>query len=140
MRCKKYKIFISKYFDNELNEQQKDLLIKHLHLCQDCKEEFDFFYKIYNNLLVKQTSLETSTYFEIKLFEKLKQIHNQQTARVSGYFRYLVPALGVIIIILFLFTKLPMSKKTSITFYELYPQETIDLAMLDYYTDITKNF
>ncbi|MEN3013644.1 MAG: zf-HC2 domain-containing protein [Endomicrobiia bacterium] len=133
MKCKKYKILISKYFDNELSQNQKDIILNHLSVCNKCREDFEFFSKI--QTILQPTTLETSPHFEAKLLNKLKQTQIKPVLLLPAkYFRYLVPALGVIFITVSIFlTKLYQSKKQTFT-YELYPQETIDLVMFEYYT------
>lgn len=135
MKCKKIKL-ISKYFDNQLNQQEINQLLEHIKTCEVCKEEFNIFLKIYS-YLPEYENVEISDDFNFRLFSKL----SQETEKYSIFDlifrkslkRVLVPIVTITVIFL---SSLLIYKNFDIKefnfSYELYPEEDIDLLLFDF--------
>lgn len=135
MKCKKIKL-ISKYFDNQLNQQEINQLLEHIKTCEVCKEEFNIFSKIYS-YLPEYENVEISDDFNFRLFSKL----SQETEKYSIFDlifrkslkRVLVPIVTITVIFL---SSLLIYKNFDIKernfSYELYPEEDIDLLLFDF--------
>lgn len=135
MKCKKIKL-ISKYFDNQLNEQEVKELLAHIKICKICNEEFKTFLKIYP-YIPSYEEVKTSEDFDFRLFYRLRQ----ETEKPSIFElllrrplrNALIPVLGLTMIFL-TFVFVPKScniKNQNFSSYELYPEEEIDLTMFD---------
>lgn len=135
MKCKKTKL-ISKYFDQQLEENETKELLEHTKTCKICKEEFEIFLKIYS-YLPEYEDIKISDDFNFRLFSKLQQ-ETEKPSLLELLLRkplrnVLVPALGVAIIFLtsIFIPKSCYVKYQNFSSYELYPEEEIDLAMFD---------
>lgn len=144
MNCEKIKKLLSKYFDNQLQPHQKEDIFKHMKSCPLCEEEFNLLFTIYQNL-PQYEDVDISVNFNTKLFRRLSQ-EEQAKNRFSivanilwnlNLRKFLVSAVSIFLIIFGVMFVSHYNKdlnKYSLL-YELYPQEDIDLAMMDFYID-----
>jgi predicted anti-sigma-YlaC factor YlaD len=129
VKCKKIKKFISKYFDDVLQQDEKDMLFSHIEECSNCKLEFEILSKIYNNL-PEYKDVELQTRLESRIFAKIEEQQNKEFV----VWKKIVPILAPIsaLVILLITTINPCKNVNSYKEnYSLYPQEDIDLAELE---------
>ncbi|MFN3550570.1 MAG: anti-sigma factor family protein [Endomicrobiia bacterium] len=140
MKCKKIKKLISKYFDNEINQQEVKNLFEHIKICPLCEKEFNILSTIYQNL-PQYENIDISTDFNTRLFMRLsKQMKNQFNIFDNIFYNlrvkpFLISLAGMFLIVLGVIFFSQNRNNLNHFSYQLYPQEEIDLAMIDFFVE-----
>ncbi|MFB0526133.1 MAG: anti-sigma factor [bacterium] len=82
MSCKKFRILLSAYLDQEITKDEEEELLEHLGKCADCTRELEHLKKIKKVFLLKKRK-EPQEFFETRLLARIKDIEKQP---VSGAF------------------------------------------------------
>ncbi len=139
MNCRKVKSLISKYFDKQTDKQQNSIIFEHIGVCSKCKEEFELFEKVYNFLPKYDRDVELSGYFNNKLFTRINESKNNENLWHSVFnWRVVLPVLSIFVIMfsgIFIKPCKNKFKEYKTITYELYPEEEVDLAMLEIYSN-----
>ncbi len=140
MKCKKIKKLISKYFDNETNQQEVENLFKHIKICPLCEKEFNILSAIYQNL-PQYDNFDISTDFNKRLFMRLSQQMKNQFNIFDFIFYnlrlklFLVSLVGTFLILLGVIFFSQNRNNLDHFSYQLYLQEEIDLTMIDFFVE-----
>ena len=71
MDCKKAKKLISFYLDGEIEGPQSDMMLEHLDVCPQCKQDMKVLSALMGKIKVPQ-DIEPSPYFFVKIKQKIK--------------------------------------------------------------------
>lgn len=141
MKCNKIKKLISKYFDHQTNQQETNNIFDHIKICSLCEKEFNLLSTIYKNL-PQYDNVEISDEFNTKLFTRLsEEKHTKYNLNIfdfvffnRGFKKILIPVVSIFLIILgTMFISYSKNRFNDYSTYELYPQEDVDLAMIDFF-------
>lgn len=91
--CEKIRVELSAYLDNEVNEEERSLIVQHLNKCPDCGLEFEEIKRIQRVFSVER--LEASPYLESKVLNRIKE----ENIGVQFIIKKLVPVLASVLII-----------------------------------------
>lgn len=105
MNCKKMKYLLSDYLDNELNNEEKTLVMEHLNSCKMCAQAFEYQKRIKEILSFNNATenIEPLPFFETRLFNRIKERKS-----ANGFFDDFVIAerktvfAGVLLLVVFL--------------------------------------
>jgi predicted anti-sigma-YlaC factor YlaD len=98
MSCKKFRILLSAYVDQEITENEEKKLLDHLKTCADCARELEYLKQI-KRIFILKGKKEPQEFFETRLFERIKNKAKQAIRRAySPVFKRSI----VIILIFFL--------------------------------------
>jgi predicted anti-sigma-YlaC factor YlaD len=118
MSCKKFRILLSTYVDQEITEDEEKKLLNHLKTCGDCARELEYLKQIKRIFILKEKK-EPQEFFETRLFERIKNKAKQPIRR--AYFPVFKRSIVVISIFFLLivgwvnYKKLFYHRKTEIT-------------------------
>ncbi len=142
MKCKKVRKMMSKYFDNQADIQQKELILEHIKICESCKKEFEIFKKIYEFMPEYEKNIEVSSNFNNKVFERIYEKKGKSIFENIPIFNlnWRVALAFSVIFVIFLSSIFMNPCKNKVVgynsySYELYPEEEVDLAMMDLYSN-----
>jgi len=120
---------LSMYIDNELNQDEKNLVFKHLETCTDCKNELEQLNKIKRLFLLKEGVREPE-FFEMKLFNRIKSQNNNiifPTKFLRRLIPVFIPTIVVLVMIVFLiFHKSKYFRKSDEVFTDILLTEQIE--------------
>jgi len=95
MSCKKFRILLSAYLDQEITKDEEKKLFNHLNTCADCSRELEYLKQIKRIFLLKGKR-EPREFFETRLFERIKNKAKQSIWQ--AYFPVFKRSLVVILI------------------------------------------
>jgi len=76
MCCKKFRILLSAYLDQEITKDEEKKLLNHLKTCADCARELEYLKQIKGIFLLKEKK-EPEEFFETRLFTRIKDKRKQ---------------------------------------------------------------
>lgn len=138
MNCNKIKKLISRYFDKQTTIQEESIIFEHIKVCAKCKEEFELFKKIYLALPEYNREVNLSEYFNDKLFVRINENEKKHLRDFVFDWRVAFSVLGILVIFLsgvFINPCKSRFKEYNMISYEIYPEEEVDLAMLEIYSN-----
>jgi len=95
MSCKKFRILLSAYLDQEITKDEEKKLLNHLQTCVDCSRELEYLKRV-KRIFVIKGKREPREYFETRLFERIKNKGKQPIWR--AYFPVFKRPIVVILI------------------------------------------
>ena len=124
MSCKKFKILISAYLDQEITKDEEKKLLNHLKTCADCARELEYLKQIKGIFLLKEKK-EPEEFFESRLFTR---IENNGKQRIwHAYFPVFKKSILVVLIFFLLIVGWVNYKK----FFYHRPTEIISDLLID---------
>jgi predicted anti-sigma-YlaC factor YlaD len=76
MSCKKFRILLSAYLDQEITKSEEEELLNHLKSCADCARELEYLKQLKGIFILKEKK-EPREFFETRLFELIKNKRKQ---------------------------------------------------------------
>jgi len=76
MSCKKFKILLSAYLDQEIGKDEEEELLEHLETCSGCASELEYQKNIKRIFLLKERK-EPEEFFETRLFTRITDKEKQ---------------------------------------------------------------
>jgi len=131
MSCKKFRILLSAYLDQEITKDEEEELLEHLEKCADCARELDYLKGIKKVFLLKEKK-EPQEFFETRLLARIKDIEKQP---VSGAF---FPVFKKSILAALFFFLLIVGLLNYRNFFYQRPAEIISDLLID--TELEENF
>jgi len=131
MSCKKFKILLSTYLDEEITKDEEEELSKHLKTCSGCARELEYLKDIKRVFFLKEKK-EPSEFFETRLFAYIKDRGKQ-----SLWERYLRAFKKPILLVLIFFLLTVGLLNYKKFFYQRPAELTSDL-LID--TQLEENF
>ncbi|NIM03837.1 hypothetical protein GTN66_06810 [bacterium] len=80
MSCKKFRILLSAYIDQEITKDEERKLLEHLETCTVCARELEYLEQIKRIFLLKERK-EPQEFFETRLFSRIKDIRKRPAWR-----------------------------------------------------------
>ncbi len=71
MSCKKFRILLSAYLDQEITKDEEKKLLNHLQTCADCTRELEYWKQV-KRIFVIKGKREPREFFETRLFERIE--------------------------------------------------------------------
>lgn len=124
MSCKKFKILLSAYLDQEITNEEEEKLLEHLKKCADCARELEYLKEIKKVLLLKERK-RPQEFFETRLFARIKDKRKQPVWR--AYFPVFKKSILVVLIFFLLIVGLLNYKN----FFYPRPTEVISDLLID---------
>jgi len=124
MCCKKFRILLSAYLDQEITKDEEKKLLNHLKTCADCARELEYLKQIKGIFLLKEKK-EPEEFFETRLFARIKNKGKQGIPQ--AYFRVFKKSILVILIFFLLIVGWINYKK----FFYHRPTEIISDLLID---------
>jgi len=131
MSCKKFRLLLSAYLDQEITKDEEEKLLEHLKKCADCARELEYLKEIKRVFLLKERK-EPQEFFETRLFARIKNKEKQPIGQ--GYFSVFRKSILVILIFFLLIVGWVNYKK----FFYHRPTEVISDLLID--TQLEENF
>jgi predicted anti-sigma-YlaC factor YlaD len=131
MSCKKFRILLSAYLDQEITQDEEKKLLEHLETCSACTRELEYLKQTKRIFLLKGKK-EPQEFFETRLFARIKNKGKQPIWR--AYFPVFRKSILVILIFFLLIVGLVNYKK----FFYPRPTEIISDLLID--TQSEENF
>ncbi len=131
MSCKKFRILLSVYLDQEITKDEEKKLLEHLKTCPDCARELEYLKEIKKVLLLKERK-EPQEFFETRLLARIKNKGKQLIWQ--AYFPVFKKSILVVLIFFLLIVGLVNYKK----FFYHRPTEIISDLLID--TQLEENF
>jgi len=95
MSCKKFRILLSTYLDQEITQEEEEKLLEHLETCSACTRELKYLKQMKRIFLLKEKK-EPQEFFETRLFARIKNKGIQPIR--WGYFSVFRKSIPVILI------------------------------------------
>ena len=124
MSCKKFKILLSAYLDQEITQDEEKKLLEHLETCSACARELKYLKQTKRMFLLKEKK-EPQEFFETRLFARIKNKGKQPIWQ--AYFPVFKKSISVILIFFLLIVGLVNYKK----FFYPRPTEIISDLLID---------
>ncbi|MFQ5867284.1 MAG: anti-sigma factor family protein [bacterium] len=124
MSCKKFKILIPAYVDQEITKDEEKKLLNHLKTCAGCTRELEYLKQIKGIFLLKEKK-EPEKFFETRLFARIKNEGKQRIPQ--AYFAVFKKSILVVLIFFLLIVGWINYKKL---FYHR-PSEIISDLLID---------
>jgi len=131
MSCKKFKILLSAYLDQEIRKDEEEKLLEHLKKCVDCARELEYLKEIKKVFLLKERR-EPQEFFETRLFARIRNKRKQLLWR--AYFPVFKKSIFVVLIFFLLIVGLVNYKN----FFYHRPTDIISDLLID--TQLEENF
>jgi len=131
MSCKKFKILLSAYIDQEITKDEQEKLLEHLKTCSACARELEYLKQMKGIFLLKEKK-EPQEFFETRLFARIKDKRKQLVWQ--AYFPVVKKSI-LVVLIFFLLTVGLLSYKN---FFYQRRTEVISDLLID--TEIEDNF
>ncbi|OEF98465.1 Gmad2 immunoglobulin-like domain-containing protein [Desulfuribacillus alkaliarsenatis] len=107
MQCETYQINIQRYLDNDLNSEEEKQLLEHIEQCSSCKQEFEEFQALHNDLLqLPKVELERSCIDDILNKIDAEYVVQQDEAKekvLFNYKKYITPFMAAAAVLLVFF-------------------------------------
>jgi len=124
MSCKKFKILLSAYLDQEITQDEEKKLLNHLKTCLDCARELKYLKQMKRIFLLKEKK-EPQEFFETRLFARIKNKGKQPIRR--AYF----PVFRKSILAVLIFFLLVVGLLNYKNFFYPRPTEVISDLLID---------
>lgn len=131
MSCKKFRILLSVYLDQEITQDEEKKLLEHLKTCPDCARELEYLKQMKRIFLLKEKK-EPKEFFETRLFARIRNKGKQLVWQ--AYFPVFKKSISVILIFFLLILGWVNYKK----FFYHRPTEIISDLLID--TQLEENF
>lgn len=131
MSCKKFKILLSAYLDQEIAKEEEEKLLEHLKKCADCARELEYLKGIKKVFLLKERK-EPPEFFETRLFEHIKD------KRKELMWRAYLPVFKKSILVVLIFFLLIVGLLNYKTFFYHKPPEITSDLLID--VELEENF
>jgi len=95
MSCRKFRILLSAYLDQEITKDEEKKLLNHLQTCPDCARELEYLKQV-KRIFVLKGKREPRQFFETRLFERIRNKGKQPLRQ--AYFPVFKRSLVVILI------------------------------------------
>ncbi len=95
MTCKKFRILLSTYLDQEIKKDEEVKLLEHLKTCSGCSKELEYLKQTKRIFLLKERK-EPPEFFETRLFERIKDKERQPKWQV--YFPVFKKSVPVVLV------------------------------------------
>lgn len=107
----KYSEKINKYFNNQLNEQQKSEIIEHINNCNSCKEEYALFNAIKNEFQkVKEIEIPEGYHqkLHLKLVKAQSLVNQENKINYLSFMGKFLPAAAAVLLVIVAFKSAPL--------------------------------
>jgi len=131
MSCKRFKILLSAYLDQEIGKDEEEELLEHLKTCSGCARELEYLKDIKRIFLLREKK-EPEEFFETRLFTRIKDREKQPIWQV--YLPAFKKSIFVVLIFFFLIVGFLNYKK----FFYQRRTEVISDLLTD--TQVEENF
>jgi len=131
MSCKKFKILLSAYLDQEITQDEEKKLLNHLKTCLDCARELKYLKQMKRVFLLKEKK-EPQEFFETRLFARIR------SKRERLAWRAYLPVFKKSILAVLIFFLLVVGLLNYRNFLYHRPAEIISDLLID--TEIEENF
>ncbi|MDH5468783.1 MAG: zf-HC2 domain-containing protein [Candidatus Aminicenantes bacterium] len=131
MSCKKFKIFLSAYIDQEITKDEQEKLLEHLKTCSACTRELKYLKQMKRIFLLKEKK-EPQEFFETRLFARIR------SKRERLAWRAYLPVFKKSILAVLIFFLLVVGLLNYRNFLYQRPAEIISDLLID--TEIEENF
>ena len=131
MSCKKFKILLSAYLDQEITQDEEKKLLNHLKTCLDCARELKYLKQMKRVFLLKEKK-KPQEFFETRLFARIRSKRERLAWR--AYFPVFKKSISVILFFFLLILGWVNYKK----FFYPRPIEVISDLLID--TQLEENF
>jgi len=131
MSCKKFRILLSAYLDQEITKDEEKKLLNHLKTCSGCTRELEYLKQIKGIFLLKEKK-EPEEFFETRLLARIKNKGKQPIWQ--AYF----PVFKKAVLVIFIFFLLIVGTVNYKKFFYHRPAEIVSDLLID--TQLEGNF
>jgi len=131
MSCKRFKVLLSAYVDQEIGKDEEEELLEHLKICSGCTRELEYLKDIKRIFLLKEKK-EPEEFFETRLLERIKDRRKQLL--LEAYLPVFKKSIFVVLIFLLLIAGFLNYKKF------FYPRPTEVISDLLINGQVEENF
>jgi len=131
MSCKKFRLLLSAYLDQEITKDEQEKLLEHLKTCSVCTRELKYLKQMKRIFLLKEKK-EPQEFFETRLFARIRSKRKRLAWR--AYLPVFKKSILAVLIFFLLVVGLLNYKK----FFYPRPAEIISDLLID--TEIEENF